>query len=80
MTREQTNLDELMWEKRIRFDKELADKMNLTPQTLYLRLKNNISMNTIELIASSLEVTVEDIIVKRSKFIEAKKIKNNPNE
>lgn len=68
MTREQTNIDDLMWLKRIKSDSELAMKMGMSPQSFYSRFKGEITMNSLELIANFFKVSLADVITKSDKF------------
>jgi DNA-binding Xre family transcriptional regulator len=62
MKRYQTNIDAFMDGHNIKTDKDLADRLGITPQKLSARLKNNISMNTLEMIANYFEITVKDLL------------------
>jgi DNA-binding Xre family transcriptional regulator len=77
MTREETNIDEILNEKKVLTDKALSKLIGISPVSVSQRLNGNITMNTIELIAKTLSVSVEDLIVKKSKF---KKYKDNDGE
>jgi|TARA_R110000796_G_scaffold134775_1_gene250589 transcriptional regulator with XRE-family HTH domain len=74
MTREETNIDEILNEKKVLTDKALAELIGISPVSVSQRLNGSISMNTIELIAKTLSVSIEELIVKKSKF---KKYKDN---
>jgi DNA-binding Xre family transcriptional regulator len=77
MTRGETNIDEILNEKKVLTDKALSKLIGISPVSVSQRLNGNITMNTIELIAKTLSVSVEDLIVKKSKF---KKYKDNDGE
>jgi DNA-binding Xre family transcriptional regulator len=67
MTKEQTNIDDLMWRKRMSHS-DLAEKIGISNQSLYARLRGEISMNTIELLAKAFNVSIADIVSKSNKF------------
>jgi DNA-binding Xre family transcriptional regulator len=77
MTRDETNIDEILNKKKVLTDKALAKLIGISPVSVSQRLKGNITMNTIELIAKTLSVSVEDLIIKKSYF---KKHKDNGTE
>ena len=63
MTREQTNIDQLMLDKGIKTDKALAKKMGLSSSGLFHRLNtNNITLRTLEQLSKIFDVTVKDLI------------------
>tara|TARA_R110000796_G_scaffold218706_1_gene334638 strand:+ start:787 stop:1014 length:228 start_codon:yes stop_codon:yes gene_type:complete len=74
MTRDETNIDEILNKKKVLTDKALAELIGISPVSVSQRLNGSITMNTIELIAKTLSVSVEDLIVKKSYF---KKYKDN---
>jgi len=62
MTREETNIDQLMLDKGIRRDNELADLMELSASGLHNRLKGNISTKTLEDLSKIFDVTIKELI------------------
>ena len=62
MKRYQTNIDALMDKQGLTTDKELAEGLGISQQKLSARLKNNISMNTLEMLSTYFEVTVKDLL------------------
>jgi len=68
MTREDSNIDDVMSSKGIKTDKTLAEMIGISTPSMSQRLNGNISMNTVELIAKTLDVSTEEIMFKKSKF------------
>jgi len=59
--RAETNIDWLMLEKGIKNDVELAEKLELSQQTLSARLNGNISLKTLKSLAEFFEVPVKEM-------------------
>lgn len=62
MVRTETNIDVVLAKKGIRKDKELAEKMNITPASLSARLNGKISIGTFERIAIALDCDLLDLL------------------
>ena len=62
MKRYQTNIDALMDKNDIKTDKELAEGLGISQQKLSSRLKNNISMNTLEMLAKYFNTSVKELL------------------
>lgn len=61
MTRNGTRIDILMAINEIRTDKELADRLGITPQALYSKLSGSISMKTIEELSLFFKVPIKEM-------------------
>lgn len=62
MTKDETRIDILMAENGIKSYADLAPKVGLSQQSLSYRLKDSISMDTLERIASYFGVTVKELL------------------
>lgn len=62
MKRHETKIDDLMHERRIKNDSQLADELNVSQQVLSSRLKDNISINTLETLSKYFGVGVKELI------------------
>lgn len=63
MTREQTNIDQLMLDKGIKRDSDLADMIGVSTSTFSLSVnKGSITLRTLEKISKALNVTVKELI------------------
>lgn len=62
MKRHQTNIDYYMGESDITTVSQLAKKMDIEVETLRSRLRENISMKTLEELAEFFGVTVKDLL------------------
>lgn len=57
-----TNLDLLMDQNGIKTDSELASKLDIAPQTLSMRLRNNISIKTLTELSDFFGITVKEFL------------------
>ena len=62
MKRHQTNIDAFMDKEGIKTDKDLADGLGMSQQQLSYRLKDKISMDTMERMAIYFKTTVKDLL------------------
>ncbi|MGE5944082.1 MAG: helix-turn-helix domain-containing protein [Flavobacteriales bacterium] len=62
MKRAQTNIDLFMHDNGIKNDKDFAIKLGMSQQQLSQRLAGDLSMNTLEIIASYFKVSVKELL------------------
>lgn len=62
MKRDQTLIDVFMAQKGIKTDKELAERLGFSQQQLSYRLNGNLSMGTLEKLATYFDTTVKDLL------------------
>tara|TARA_R110000822_G_scaffold127454_1_gene262963 strand:- start:15667 stop:15867 length:201 start_codon:yes stop_codon:yes gene_type:complete len=62
MTRSDTNIDILMAESGIRTDKDMAEKLGMTPQRLSYRLRGSIKIDTLSIFANYFNTTIKKLL------------------
>lgn len=62
MIRTETYIDVLMAENNIKTDKQMAKLLGLSPQTLFSRLNNTISIKTLEMFSKHFNKPIKEII------------------